>query len=186
MDFITEELIVYSEHSTVTYIKFDSTDRKIWKETFDHWKNLKLAMREYNAREPNFPEGLSEVAFCLWSGSVRKIRSSGSSSFDTFNLKTRRAEQVKACSVEVDLTSFGPTSRWDDLYFVDFWNNGKVDGIFDVYRIPNNLIYDHKVNATQTLREQQLQGRRPRTNIKTKIIIPNGLEPVASSVCVWK
>ena len=186
MDFITENLVVYSEHATVTYLKFDKTDRAAWKETFDYWKNLKTAMRNYNAREPNFPEGLSEVAFCLWSGSVRKIKSSGNSSFDTFNLRTRRAEQIKACSVENDLTSFGPATKWDDLYFLDFWNNGNVDGRFDVYKIPNELIYDHQVNATQTLREQQLQGRRPRTNIKSKIIVPNRLKPIESSVSVWK
>lgn len=186
MDLITQDLVVYSEHATVTYIRFENADRRGWKETFDHWRKLKTAMRDYNAREPNFPEGLSEVAFCLWSGSVRKIKASGSSSFDTFNLATGRAEQIKACSVINDLTSFGPKSQWDDLYFLDFWNSGNVDGHFDVYKIPNKLIYEHKVNANETLRDQQLQGRRPRTNLKSKIIVPAGLEPIESSICVWK
>ena len=151
------------------------------------WKKLKLGMRDYKSREPNFPEGLSEVAFCIYSGSKRFITLQGksSASFDTFNLQKNKAEQIKASSVESDLTSFGPKSAWDDLYFLDFYNGGKLDGTFNVYKIPSKLIYSMKVNKNQTLKQQQAQDRRPRFSITEGIIKPKKLKPIATDVRVW-
>ena len=186
MDLRIADIEIQSDSCRMEYLTFDRNDRRQWKVVFDSWMELKLAMRDYKAREPNLPEGLSEVAFCMWSGSVRKISCSGShSSFDTFNLKTARMEQIKACSVESDLTSFGPTSEWDDLYFMDFWNEGTVDGSFDVYKIKTDLIYNWKVNRNQTMRQFQAQGKRPRFSLK-KLIEENRIKPVGSKVKVWK
>jgi len=178
---------VFSEKCTLEIMDFTSSDGKKWKEIFDLWRGLKMGLREYKSREPNFPEGLSEVAFCLWSGSSRFISAKGLSntSFDTFDVKKGRAEQIKACSVEDDLTSFGPKSKWDDLYFLDFYSGGKVDGKFDIFKIPSNLIYENKVNKNQTLQDQQGEKRRPRFCIKKDIIAKNKLKPIAQSVKVW-
>lgn len=170
-------------------LDFDDNDRKYWKELFEMWKNLKMGMRKYKSREPNFPEGLSEIAFCLYSGSNKFVsikRGHCPGSFDTFNVNTNRAEQIKATSVGNDLTSFGPRSYWDDLYFLDFYNNGKLDGSFNVYLIPNDYIYTLKVNKTQTVMDQQKQGRRPRFSILKQIIEAKKIKPIASDVVVWK
>ncbi|MBU1890158.1 Bsp6I family type II restriction endonuclease, partial [Patescibacteria group bacterium] len=82
-------------------------------------------------------------------------------------------------------TSFGPRSKWDDLYFLDFYNGGKVDGLFDIYKIPNNLIYENKVNKKQTLKDQQDEKRRPRLCIKKEIIANYKIKPIAEAVKVW-
>jgi hypothetical protein len=178
---------VFGKDCTIELMEFSKADRKKWKTLFKMWKKLKLGMRNYKAREPNFPEGLSEVAFCLYSGSKRFISLHGSSSasFDTFNLELNRAEQVKASSIEFDLSSFGPESCWDDLYFLDFYNKGKLDGTFNVYKIPSELIYNIKVNKSQTFKQQQTQSRRPRFSITKGIIIPNKIKPIAKDVKVW-
>ena len=178
---------VFGENCMLEIMDFKKSDGKKWKEIFDLWRGLKMGMRDYKSREPNFPEGLSEVAFCLWSGSSRFVNSWGLSnrSFDTFNTKKGRAEQIKACSVEYDLTSFGPKSRWDDLYFLDFYSNGKADGKFDIYLIPSKFIYENKVNKNQTLTDQQGEKRRPRFCIKKDIIARNKLKPIAKNVKVW-
>lgn len=178
---------VFGEDCVLELMDFNKSDGKKWKKLFDLWKKLKLGLRDYKSREPNFPEGLSEVAFCLWSGSSRFISARGLSntSFDTFNTKTKKAEQIKACSVEDDLTSFGPKSRWDALYFLDFFANGEVDGTFDIYEIPTDLIYGNKVNKTQTLKDQQGEKRRPRFSIKKDIIKANSLKSIARKVKVW-
>ncbi len=178
---------VFGEECSLEIMDFTKSDGEKWKSIFDLWRGLKMGMRDYKSREPNFPEGLSEVAFCLWSGSSRFISAYGLSntSFDTFNEKTGRAEQIKACSVENDLTSFGPRSKWDDLYFLDFYNEGKVDGKFDIYQIPSKLIYRNRVNKSQRLTDQQGEGRRPRFCIKKDIIVKSELKPIATKVKVW-
>ncbi len=187
MNLVKVNTTIFDEDCTVDLMEFDSSDGKKWKTLFDLWKGLKMGMRDYKSREPNFPEGLSEVAFCLWSGSTRLISAKklSNTSFDTFNTKTKRAEQIKACSVENDLTSFGPKSKWDDLYFLDFYADGRVDGTFKVYKIPNNFIYDNPVNKLQTLKQQQEEKRRPRFCIKKDVIAKYDLKPIATDVKVW-
>ncbi|MEA3344253.1 MAG: Bsp6I family type II restriction endonuclease [Patescibacteria group bacterium] len=181
------EAKVFKENCTIELMSFTKVDSQKWKKLFDMWKKLKLGLRDYKSREPNFPEGLSEIAFCIYSGSKRFISLQGSSpaSFDTFNLSTSRAEQIKASSVEYDLTSFGPKSCWDDLYFLDFYNNKKVDGTFNVYKIPSELVYNIKVNKNQTFKQQQAQNRRPRFSIMKGIIKPKEIKPIATDVKIW-
>ena len=87
------------------------------------------------------------------------MKGSGSVSFDTINLETGEREQIKASSIESDLSSFGPKSEWDKLYFMSFYKKGKLDGTFDVYEIPNKLIYKNKVNNNQTMELQQKEKR---------------------------
>lgn len=179
---------IFGKECVVELMHFNKKDAKGWKKLFDSWKKLKMGLRKYESREPNFPEGLSEVAFCIYSGSNRFIslkRGSTNTSFDTYNLRKKKAEQIKACSVERDLTSFGPESKWDDIYFLDFYNGGKLDGTFNVYKIPTDWIYKMKVNRTQTFKQQQAQGRRPRFSITDKIINDKKLKPVARNVKIW-
>ncbi|GMX58529.1 MAG: hypothetical protein MCSN_1830 [Candidatus Microsyncoccus archaeolyticus] len=188
MEIKTHEAKVLGEKCTIDLMHFSKSDGKVWKGLFDSWKNLKFGLRDFKTREPNLPEGLSEVAFCLWSGSgrmLKKKKGGASSSFDTFNLKTGKAEQIKASSVEEDLTSFGPKSKWDDIYFLDFYNGGKLDGTFNVYKISNKLIKSVKVNKDQTFEDQQKEKRRPRFSITKDIIKKKKIEPIAKNVKVW-
>ncbi len=185
----TIEAKIFNQDCVLSVMEFIKSDGKTWKFMFDKWRDLKMGMRDYKAREPNFPEGLSEAAFCIWSegSSARllKAKKLSNTSFDTVNVKKMRAEQIKACSVEEDLTSFGPKSKWDDLYFLDFYNEGKVDGKFDIYLIPNDLIYGNKVNKSQAMKDQQGDKRRPRFSIKKDIIIKHNIKPLASKVKLW-
>lgn len=189
MNIINAKTTVFGVECTLELMDFDINDRKRWKELFDDWIKLKAGMREYKSREPNIPEGLSEVAFCLYSGSKRMLRVKGSgiiaSSFDTFNIERNKAEQIKATSVAKDLTSFGPKSKWDDLYFLDFYNEGKLDGKFNVFLIPNELLYAHNTNALQTFVDQQNEKRRPRLSIANGIIMKHNIAPIATNVQVW-
>lgn len=76
------------------------------------------------------------------------------------------------------MTSFGPKSIWDELYFLDFYCEGKWDGTFYIYLIPNEAIYEQNVNKGQILKEQQAENRRPRFSIQTEIIKKLHLEPI--------
>jgi len=115
--------------------------------------------------------------------SAKSINTRGAqvnTSFDAYHLGTNKRIQVKACSVLPDLTSFGPRTQWDEIYFVDFYRDGSWDGKFDIYLIENEDIYNFPVNATQTYRDQQAEGRRPRFSIYTGIIQAKGLNPVVT------
>jgi len=165
----------------------DKQDGRIFKKLFDIWRKLNLGLEKYG-RKVNIPEVISEGMFCVFSKSVRyqrKLSGSGSVSFDTINLHKKRREQVKASSISEDLTSFGPRTEWDDLYFLDFYNNGKLDGTFNIYLIPNKFIYTNQVNKGQTMKDQQGERRRPRFSIKKDIILKNKIKPLAKNVKVW-
>ena len=96
---------------------------------------------------------------------------------EDFSLALELAKLGNFCFID-NLTSFGPNSVWDELYFVHFFPNKKYDGSYSIFKIENDLIYNHKVNATQTMRDQQKQDRRPRFSIIKEIIIPNKIKPV--------
>ena len=166
---------------------FDYQDAKTFKSLFDIWVELNKGLGKYG-RKMNIPEVLSEGMFCIFSKSVRfqkKIKGVGSVSFDTINLKTGELEQIKASSIEADLSTFGPKSKWDKLYFMSFYNNGKPDGTFDVYEIPNKLIYSNKVNKRQTMERQQKEKRRPRFSIMNAIIKPYKIKPIGTNIKIW-
>tara|TARA_Y100001970_G_C14092199_1_gene780652 strand:+ start:167 stop:730 length:564 start_codon:yes stop_codon:yes gene_type:complete len=164
----------------VKTISFNPKDKLELLNIYNNWVNLSTQLRNIGARGINLPEGLSESAFCIEMDCIRVVGSipKANSSWDCYNLNTKKRIQVKACSVLPDLTSFGPSSQWDELYFVDFYNEGKWDGTFNIYKIENNLIYSHKVNANQTFRDQQLQKRRPRFSIYKEIILRNDISPI--------
>jgi len=163
-----------------TVLMFENLDRTKLQKIYKNWRNLCDQLVEMEARKVNLPEGLSESAVCLEMGFVRCTESisAANSSFDAYDLKNKKRIQIKACSILPDLTSFGPNSKWDEIYFVDFFRNGDWDGTFDIYLIPNELIYSHKVNKNQTLKDQQEQGRRPRFSIYKEIVQAKGIKPV--------
>jgi len=160
-------------------LMFDNSDKQILKKVYTYWRNLCNALTKLNARKVNLPEGLSETAFCLEMNCVRIVNgiTGTHSSFDAYNPKTNKRIQIKASSIESDLTSFGPNSVWDELYFLDFYRDGKWNGKFDIYLIPNELIYGRKVNKSQTLKQQQIEKRRPRITL-FQIIKENKIKPL--------
>ena len=93
-------------------------------------------------------------------------------------MENKERIQVKACGAEKDLTSFGPKSEWDKIYFIDFYCNGEWDGSFDIYRLDNDEVVLQAVNEYERLKDQQKQKRRPRFSVKKKIIEPKGLKPI--------
>lgn len=96
-------------------------------------------------------------------------------SFDCINVKTGSRIQIKASSVISDLTSFGPKSEWDELFFLDF---SKGDGSFKVYKIEPDWIYNQMVNKNQSFQQQQEENRRPRFSIIEEIIKTRKLKPI--------
>ena len=178
-----EEIILFGKKVKAVVQRFEKSDSVFLKEIWDLWYELSEKLKKYSggeARKINLPEFISEGCWCLLSGSVRVLEPS---SADTYNPKTKRAEQIKASIVEEDLTSFGPRSKWDDLYFLDF---SRLDGSFDVYKIPTDLLKQEILNKKkgETFENQQAQGRRPRLCLK-KFIAKYNIKPMYRKVRVW-
>jgi hypothetical protein len=158
---------------------FNKSDLPVFKSLYDKWNSLSSLLVEHGGRRLNMPEIISEGLVCIHLNAGRLYGGGASfnSSWDCFQIEGDRRIQVKACSVKKDLTSFGPRSVWDDLYFVHFYPNDTYDGSYEIYKIPSELIYSFPVNKNQTFKEQQQADRRPRFSIIDGIIKPNLIKP---------
>ena len=159
---------------------FEDKDLIEIKNVFSAWEYLnKLIYDLGSQRKTNLPEIISEGLFCILSESVRVIKNipKVKTSFDCYNFKTKKRIQIKGAS-SLGPTSFGPESVWDELYFINFYNNGNVDGTYEIYLIDDKLINNISVNKKQTMKEQQTEKRRPRFSIYKKIIKPNKIQPI--------
>ena len=159
--------------------KFELCDCDELRKVYDGWRLLCENLKKLNARAVNLPEGLSEIGFAMaknvWR--VTGAITGANSSFDCYDPtagRHRNRIQVKACSVTPDLTSFGPESQWDRIFFVDFYREGSWDRTFDVYELNTEDVLNYPVNAGQTLKDQQRQGRRPRFSIYSGLVLANG------------
>ena len=165
--------------TTVVGDKFDMKDYETLKSIFQKWTDINADLKSLGGRNLNVPDVFSEALFCIFFNSVRT--NGEAHSYDCVSLDNHAGIQVKSCSIDNDCTSFGPTSTWDELYYVDFAPNGKVDGKVVFYKIDvdfSNLVLNEKKG--ETFRDQQLQGRRPRFSIKRQLIEAYAIKPVLS------
>lgn len=163
-------------------LKFDKTDILTLKSIYDNWRNLCDALNSLEARAINLPEGLSESIICLhknWYRFSGSTNSNFNSSFDCYDPNTNARIQVKASAIQEDLTSFGPKSVWDKLYFLDFYREGKWDGSYDCYFIDTTNLYSTILNKKkkESFKDQQDAGKRPRLSIMKEFIKANNLTP---------
>ena len=115
-----------------------------------------------------------------------------STSFDCYDETTNETVQIKASAGMMDdgvrkhddLTTFGPRSEFDKLFFLDFYSDGNVDGRFEVYEIPPDMAYSAEVKNGVTLQEildELASGKetksRPHLHLRKKVIEPNNLDP---------
>ena len=157
---------------------FDMEDYEKLKNIFRQWLEINSSLKGFKGRGLNVPDVFSEALYCIF---FNAVRTNGTAhSYDAVDRVTGEGIQVKSASIKNDCTSFGPTSTWDRLYFMDFAPYGEIDGNIWVYEIDSDDIYGQVLNSSkgETFADQQAQGRRPRFSIQNRIIRPYGLEPV--------
>lgn len=159
--------------------KFDDKDYLKLKDIFKDWTLINSKLKPLGGRNLNVPDVFSEALFCIFFNS---IRTNGTAhSYDCVSLESSAGIQIKSGSIEEDCSSFGPTSTWDELYYVDFAPNGHVDGHVSFYKIDidlKKLVLNAKKG--ETFEDQQKQGRRPRFSIKRQIIRAYNIQPCLS------
>jgi hypothetical protein len=131
-------------------------------------KNIQKYKKYGKLRLPNFPEFLSEN-ICLYI-----INKTEKYKYSRENAKTGDLIKEDGKKIEVKSfsskgpTSFGPSEKWDELYFVDSTNF--LESKFKVYKF--NIKNDDedmkklKINKNQTYFDQCQEKRRPRINFK--------------------
>ena len=161
---------------------YDDADYEKIKAIFKKWQEINADLKKMGGRTLNIPDVVSEAIYCYLFDAVRTNKTA--KSYDAVNINNHAGVQVKATSISNDLTSFGPRSTWDELFFMDFAPNGIVDGNIDIYKIDIDVskIITNK-QKSETFVDQQRQGRRPRFSIKSEIIEKYKLKPI-KSICL--
>jgi len=183
MKIINHKISLKNKTIILELLTFQKEDRKIFRDTFKKYQQINQVITKSlrGTRRINFPDALSESIFCLDfnCGKILSAKNASgySTSFDCFDPKTNKRIQLK-CSASTGPSSFGPRSEYDDIYFIDMWNNGEIDGNYKVYKLNNDDIDNLKVNKSEKLTDQQDNKRRPRFDIRLKIIQPLNLQPV--------
>jgi hypothetical protein len=168
---------------TLELLTFQEKDRKIFKDTFKKYQQINHTITNIlkGTRKTNFPDALSESIFCLEMNCGKILSATNlsgySTSFDCFDIKRNKRIQLK-CSASTGPSSFGPRSQYDEIYFMDIWNNGEINGNFKIYKLNNVDIDNVKVNKKQKLTDQQNEDRRPRFNIRAELIETLNLKPI--------
>lgn len=177
---MVKELVTLIDGTKVYGDAFDISDYKLLQKIFIKWLDINKDLKSLGGRNLNVPDVFSEALYCIF---FNAVRTNGTAySYDAVDKKTGEGIQIKSASILEDCTSFGPTSKWDRMIFVDFAPNGVVDGKIDFYEIESEDIYGMILNSkkNETFKDQQEQGRRPRFSIKKKIINEKALNPIKS------
>lgn len=124
-------------------------------------------------RSPNISPELTESIVCFCTNASLIRGRSGD-----IKLPDGSVGEVKATSSSAeDVSSFSPSSRFDNLYFVHM--DSSSNDIYVVYDLGRNrrAIGKIKVTKTSTFNRQCKAKRRPRFSIMKEIINKNGLAP---------
>ena len=161
---------------------FEESDRVVLNKYYHSWKSLNEVNVSFGMRRANLPEMLSEGLASMLFGWVRTnsstITGCSSSSCDLVDINTGELIQLKGCSTTATKpagpTSFGPRSEFDKLIFMHL--DCEADTAY-FYVLDAETYQDWKVNRTETIADQQAQGRRPRVTILPKVK-ESGIEPI--------
>jgi len=139
------------------------------------WKELDTIIRTAHTRGVNIPETITETLLCYVSD-FKLNKGSGGDAVDELN---NRIIEIKATSnYDRDTSSFSPKEEFDALFFVRLDKRDDIMYFYDLQMNSSDLKLI-QVNSTQTLAEQQQQGRRPRFSVIKFVIKERGLKPYA-------
>lgn len=138
------------------------------------WKDLNTYISNNSHRGLNMPDAISEPMGCYC---LDLLWNRGSEVGDATDPKTNKKIEFKATSrFDGDLSSFGPTSVFDDLVFLRFNLKDNLLYIYDL-RINSVELGNYPANKNETVEDQRRQGRRPHISLMKLFVDAEGLEP---------
>lgn len=151
--------------------KKDNMTFEIVCKLLENFKNQSKDINELNKilskkkiRQPNFPSEISEniVKFAFFQKyKIMPSWDTKSGDLECINILM----EVKAFSSNGP-TTFGPTEKWDRIYFVDATRFQESEFVIYEFKLKstNTLWENLKMNKTQTYKDQCKEKRRPRIN----------------------
>lgn len=149
-------------------------------EAYFKWKDLNSYLKNISNRGLNMPDAISEPLGC-WALSFVWNRGSTGDATDTVDhngVGNLKIEFKASSNFDNDLTSFGPETNFDKLYFLRFALSHNLLFIYDL-GLTGTTLGNIRVNSRELVRDQQADGKRPRLRIIEDYIIPRRLAPVA-------
>jgi len=199
---IYRNLLIEDTINTFALQTFTEQDIPLFKLYWDHWQPLAQVCTNAGNRVPNLAEYFTEGLVALVTGSARRVSKDyakcidptvrftpkGKKNGDNLRIQTLRAEEVKSSTIQYDCSQISPKDdNVDVIQFIHFYNDGNLDGTFDIYEfsplLSKSLIVCKGKNETTA--DQQDQGRRAKNGIMKDIIIPNNILPTHSKVKLW-
>ncbi|NLL63511.1 MAG: Bsp6I family type II restriction endonuclease [Ruminococcaceae bacterium] len=138
------------------------------------WKDLNTYISSNSRRGMNMPDVISEPMACYCLGF---LWNKGKEAGDATDPKTGQKIEFKATSrFEGDLSSFGPKTQFDNLYFLRFNLDENLLYIYDL-KINSEEFGEIQANQKETIQDQKDQGRRPRISLLTHFVYKYDLLP---------
>lgn len=144
------------------------------------WKHLNEEIKKIYSRGVNLHEAFTEI-ICAYH--LNLDLSLGKGSEDATDLGGNKIQIKGASDCSNDLSSFGPKSKFNILYFCCIPENNKF--LMRIYKIPIYSLHTIKVNKSETFIEQQKAGRRPRFSIHKKFVKQYNIKPTLE-ICLDK
>lgn len=136
------------------------------------WKELNIYLKSLVTRGINMHDAISEPLGCYCLDLLWNKQSGG----DAFTKDGKSVEFKASSNFDRDLTSFGPKTVFDKLVFLRFDVNLDILYVYDL-KINSEQLKALPVSKTATIGDYQNVGKRPRTNVINKVIIPQNIKP---------
>tara|TARA_R110002012_G_scaffold61716_1_gene161907 strand:+ start:501 stop:1121 length:621 start_codon:yes stop_codon:yes gene_type:complete len=199
---IHRNIEINNELHTFALQSFNEADIPKFKLYWDAWLILRNISADAGNRAPNLAEYFTEGLVALMTGSARRVSQAyakandssvrftpkGKKHGDNLQLDPLITSEVKSSTIQSDCTQLSPgVHKLDLYYFIHFYNNGNLDGTFDIYQFSPDLLKSIIVceGKNETIQDQIDQGRRPRFSFLTEILTPNNISPIYSKVKLW-
>ncbi|MCL2676445.1 MAG: hypothetical protein FWF42_01545 [Streptococcaceae bacterium] len=156
------------------YIEIDDARINETCDAFFKWKDLNTYIKSTSSRGINMPDAISEPMGCycldlLWN----RGNEVGDATDPITNLKV----EFKATSkFDGDLSSFGPTTVFDNLVFLRFNLEDNQLYIYDL-AINSEELGKYPANKTQTIQNQKDAKRRPHVSLQKLFVDAKQLQP---------
>ncbi|CAD7288270.1 Bsp6I family type II restriction endonuclease [Campylobacter suis] len=138
------------------------------------YKDLNNGIKSVSSRGLNLPETISEPMSCYALGYKWNKGTKGGDATD----ENGSLIEIKATSnFDDDLSSFSPNTKFDKLIFFRLKYDKNEAYIYDL-GLNSDAFVNLSVNKTQTVKDQQKLGRRPRLSL-ISYINQNNIQPVA-------